>query len=221
MAGKHLLYASEILHILQSACMLLHLRKYTFFRAMVTYLVHFDEPERPEIEGFAIGPLKVVLLPRNIWQLRLFSGLCDLCCRLVYPFAHIADGLYEMLHKESSDALWNLVPEKLFVFQWLIEALKSVPIVYLSQPHHPYSVETNILECQKGSVLFQTKAKLFFSQLIILAEHFQQPNEIISRRQKNALPCFGLSKFLTLICIGKPLRTSQIAIPCIDFLICR
>lgn len=102
---EHLPHVAGILRIRQSAHVSIKLLKRKFIRTTVTYLGHVVKPGRLEIKSCAAMSSKEALPLRKKRELCTFLRLCNVYCRFLHNFEHIAGPLYEMLRKGTSEAL--------------------------------------------------------------------------------------------------------------------
>lgn len=153
----HLSHLQEIFTRLREAGLKLKPSKCNFATQKVTYLGHNITKEGIEMEEANLGKVKNYPKPKNVKQVRAFTGLCNYYRRFVKGFADIARPLHN-LTKKGASFIWDEKCET--AFQRLKKAMISTPVV-LAHPKFdkPFILSTDASDYAIGYVLGQLDEK--------------------------------------------------------------
>ena len=145
---------SQVLTRLSEAGLKVASKKCHFFQAEVNFLGHIVSKE-----GVATDPSKIKSIidwpqPKNVKEVRMFSGLCAYYRRYVEGFAKIARPLHKLTEK---DCPFQWTDECQAAFDELKRRLTSSPILSYPIPGLEYVFDSDASSEALGSVLSQVQ----------------------------------------------------------------
>ncbi len=177
----HFGHVREILKILKGAGVSLKLARRKFFTETFQHLGHVIRPGTLSVDEARTAALRGANPPRTETELRYFLGLCNVYRRFVPGFAEVASPLNALLEKRQTIKLAPLADKELRAYRTLLDRIISPPILSLSKPDLPYSLDTVGVAAFQINESGRPRPIGFWSRSLLPAEkNYSRPSEIVS-----------------------------------------
>jgi hypothetical protein len=151
--GTHLQRVRIVLGAIKEAGLLLNAKKCKFFAREVKVLGHVVNATGVRPDPDKISAVRDFPVPTSTKQLQSFLGLCSYFRRFVPNFAHRAQALFALLHR-NQNYKWERAQQD--AFQDLKQCLASEPLLGHFNPDAPTELHTDASSFGIGAVLIQS-----------------------------------------------------------------
>jgi hypothetical protein len=149
----HLQRVRIVLWAIEKAGLLLNAKKCKFFAREVKVLGHVVNAAGIRPDPDKLNAVRIFPTPENTKQLQSFLGLCSYFRRFVPNFAHRAQALFALLHR-NQEYRWEEAQQDAFAD--LKQCLTSEPLLGHFNPDAPTEIHTDASSFGIGAVLVQS-----------------------------------------------------------------